>query len=151
MPVFYEHFQAEGKPAPRILIPKLDGSVFDSEIINEKHGEKKGLVLVFWATWCPPCEVELKRINNLIQQGEVPADSVIAISIQEDPNLVARVVKDRDYKFQIAVSSETTLARQFKVAGTPTIIFIDPEKKIRWISSGLSPFLEFRIKNFLKN
>lgn len=145
IPVIYEHFGEEGKPAPRILLPNLDGGIFDSE------ETPKGLVLVFWATWCPPCEIELKRINNLILKQEISPENVIAVSLHEDPSLVRRVVMERNYKFQVAVTSDPTIAGQYKVVGTPTIVFIDSGKTIRWVTTGLSPTLEFRIKQFLKN
>jgi cytochrome c biogenesis protein CcmG/thiol:disulfide interchange protein DsbE len=145
IPVLYDHFQKEGSPAPRIQLPKLDGNIFDSDTVAS------GLVLVFWATWCPPCEIELNRINELVLKQEIAPEAVIAISLQEDPALVKKVVKERNYRFQVAATSDATLANLYKVAGTPTIVFIDQAKTIRWMTTGLSPTLEFRIKNFLKN
>ncbi len=145
VPVFLDHYQDEGRPAPRILVTHLDGSVFDSDLV------KGPFVVVFWATWCPPCEVELRRLNGLILDHKISAESVVAISLQEEPKLVRQIVGEREYKFQVAVTSEATLAKNYKVVGTPTIIFIDSAKTIQWVTAGLSPTLEYRVKKFLKN
>lgn len=41
------------------------------------------------------------------------------------------------------------VSKKYNVTGTPTVVFIDAEEKINWITTGLSPTLEYRIKEFL--
>lgn len=142
-PGILEHFKIESQMAPAFRVPLLDGSFFE---LNKK---KENVILVFWATWCGPCSLELSRINEMIKKNEVSAASVYAISSHEEKSLLEKVVAERGYGFQVGVDADGRVASLFGVNGTPTIVFIDAEQKIDWITTGLSPFLSLRIKRFL--
>jgi thioredoxin-related protein len=88
-------------------------------------------------------------MNQMILQKEISAEQVLAISIGEEPGLVEKVSKERNYQFRVAIDADGRVANLFKVRGTPTLIFIDRQANIRWLSSGISPLLGFRLKQFL--
>ncbi|MDG0816692.1 TlpA family protein disulfide reductase [Bdellovibrio svalbardensis] len=144
LPGMIEHYRQEGATAPDFTISLLQGKSFT---LNEN---KEPLVIVFWATWCGPCEVELSRLNNLIIEKKIKAESVLTISSLEDPTLVQKTVSHRQYQFAVGLDPSGKVAKDYKVAGTPTLVFVDREKKIKWLSTGLSPTLELRVTQFLK-
>lgn len=141
IPQVLDHFKAESSPSPPFNVLSLDGKIFSP---LSPIGPK---VLVFWATWCGPCEVELGRINKLIQDKNIPAEAVIAITSFEERVLVEKVQKERHYKFKIALDTDGKVADNFRVRGTPTVILIDEHGIIQWITTGVSPLLSQRIKN----
>lgn len=142
IPGMIDYFKMQGKPAPQIEVEPLEAS-------SQIHiaGAKK--VLVFWATWCGPCEVELGRINRLIKNGEIRAQDVLAIVPQESRNVVLRSVQERGYQMPVALDPQGITSRNFNVAGTPTVALLEEDGRMRWVTSGLSPSLEWRIKEFL--
>jgi len=107
------------------------------------------LVLVFWATWCTPCSVELRRIQRLIDSGSLSKGSVLAITQESDHQKVNREAKERGYSFKILFDSDGTLHERFKVESTPTLVVLGESNEILWLTSGLSPTLEIRLKHFL--
>lgn len=113
-----------------------------------KPNEKS--VVIFWATWCGPCTLELKRINNAIINKEIDPRYLYAVNMGEDPNLVKAEYAKRNYKFQPYFDLNKNLTDQLKVEVTPTVLFIDEKQTLKWISSGISPSLIYRIQNFLK-
>jgi cytochrome c biogenesis protein CcmG/thiol:disulfide interchange protein DsbE len=143
VPSIIKMYEAEGQPAQSAVAIDLNGQPI-SIPLPRKH------ILVFWATWCGPCKVELGRINNLILSGEVAAESVLAVSLAEDPNLVSSFVREQKYLFKIGVDQSGKTAELYQVSGTPTILFIGSDQKVSWMTTGLSPSLEFRIRSFLK-
>lgn len=144
-PDFINHFKAEGAYAPHFKVEKISGEMIDSDNL------RKPLILIFWATWCGPCQLELSRINQMILTKKIPQDGVLAISIQEDNSIVERIRTERNYKFNIALDRDGSIAKLFKINSTPSIIFIEKNTKIKWMSAGLSPLLEIRISNFLQS
>ena len=126
-------------------VQKLDGSSILSADLS------KPSVLVFWATWCPPCKVELARLQRLVAGGSIPASSVIAVSIGEDRAVVEQTVKERGYTFDVALDPSGEVSNKYVVAGTPTVLLRNADGTIAWRSSGVSPSLELRVLKFLAN
>lgn len=137
------NFKAEGKMAGAFSAPVLTGGEF------RLSDHKDKLVLVFWATWCGPCEWELKRIKQLIDENKISARNVLAVSSFEDPRVVAAAAKEREYPFPVAADPAGELRRLYNVEVTPTMLFIAPGGKVEYRTSGVSPLLEFRLKGFL--
>lgn len=137
-------YETEGSTAKQALVTDLNDQSITLPLPT-KH------LLVFWATWCAPCKVELSRINRMVLNGEVSPESVLAVSIAEDPKIVSSFAKEQQYQFRIAVDQTGRAAKLYKVSGTPTIIFINQDQKVEWMTTGLSLSLEIRILSFFKN
>ncbi len=142
-PIFLAHFKSEGTEAPAFSVLMNSGSEFNSENLTAKK------VLVFWATWCPPCELELSRINDLVKEKRIPADSILAISMNEEKALVDRTVQERGYQFPVAYDFNGSVGQKFNVIGTPTVVFVNADKSINWMTTGISPLLKIRLNIFL--
>jgi cytochrome c biogenesis protein CcmG/thiol:disulfide interchange protein DsbE len=142
--LYIKNQQRQGHPAPSIQIPLLEAKTFDLQSIDGP------LIVIFWATWCGPCQIELARVNHMIESGEIKAESILAITSFEDSTLVEQTARDRHYLFPIGLDSNGTVAQSYDVTATPTIVFIAKDKSIDWITTGLSPLLGYRIVNFLK-
>ncbi len=143
IPSIVQMYRAEGTIAKNATTLDLNKQVI-SIPLPKKH------ILVFWATWCGPCKVELGRINAMILSGQITPESVLAISIGEDPNVVSSFVDEQKYLFKVAIDISGQAAHVYQVSGTPTILFIGADQKVNWITAGISPSLEFRIRSFLK-
>jgi cytochrome c biogenesis protein CcmG/thiol:disulfide interchange protein DsbE len=143
MPTIIQMYRAEGQQVAQAFVTELNGQVV-SIPLPQKH------VLIFWATWCAPCKVELARINRLIINGELNPEFVLAVSVGEDMDLVSSFSKGQDYRFRVAVDKTREAAKLFQIVGTPTIVFVSQDQKIDWMTTGLSPTLEFRIRSFFE-
>ncbi|AZZ36046.1 hypothetical protein CIK05_04320 [Bdellovibrio sp. qaytius] len=142
-PSIWSQFKSEGTVVSDFQVMTNSGSEFYTQTMTSKK------VLVFWATWCPPCKFELSRINDLVREKSISADSVLAIAMDQDQQTVDRVVAERGYQFVIGYDPTGQVASHFKVSGTPTIVFLNSDKTIHWMTTGLSPLLKFRLNLFL--
>lgn len=107
------------------------------------------LVIVFWATWCPPCKLELARINRMVENNPAWAEKIVAISISEDAKTVSAAAAERGYKFQVAYDIKSSTAARYEIESTPTVLLKDLDNKFAWRASGISPSLELRLNSFL--
>lgn len=137
-PSLFEQYKQQGTK----LIPvTINGKLFPPP--------KNKSVLIFWASWCGPCTIELNRINQAIEKNEISAKNIYAVNLGESEEAVNKVIGDRKFKMAVVIDKNNELANLLKVQGTPTIAFIDKTQTVTWLSSGISPTLIFRIKNFL--
>jgi len=140
VPTWFEHFKNEDSSAPEISVINIkDQVLFQLPFKKEPH------LIFFWATWCGPCSFELSRINRLIKKNKIPASRIVAISSGEKQELVQNYTQNKGYLFQVALDPDYSAAKTYRVTGTPTLVLINNDGKIDWMTMGLSPSLELRL------
>ncbi len=142
-PAIYENFKRQNQPAPQASIKRLSGEEIAFPVPHQK------MIVVFWATWCGPCKIELNRLNDMMASGKIKSNQLLAINIEESAQTVNTFLEKNPLQFLIALDESGQVSKKYNVTGTPTVVFIDAEEKINWITTGLSPTLEYRIKEFL--
>jgi thiol-disulfide isomerase/thioredoxin len=143
VPLLVSQYKNEGIMIQTVTLQKDNMQPVSFPVKNEKS------IVIFWATWCGPCSIELNRINSAILNKEIDPKYVYAVNLEEDPDLVRAHFDKKKYSFKSYFNFNKNLASQLNVSVTPTVAFIDTDKKLSWISSGISPTLIYRIKNFL--
>lgn len=107
-------------PAPAFL---EDGTVPRS--FADYRGQ--ALVVNFWATWCPPCVVEMPALDRLAEA--VDADGITVIALSADRGGAAAVRQFYEVNalshLRVFVDERMSAARALDVAGLPTTILID--------------------------
>lgn len=141
-PEWIHLFKVQGSQSQTKSIVMLDGKQVQLPMA-QPH------VLIFWATWCGPCTLELGRIQKSITAGDIDPTRVVAISIAEPEQLVRDYANKRGYTFHVSADPQGQFAGAYGVVSTPTILLINSDGKIEWMSSGISPTLTFRISKFL--
>lgn len=135
--------QGRSVEAPNLVVLDKNGQPVAPPWVNLEKS-----AVVFWATWCGPCKVELARLKGLANSKSVDAKKIFIVSVGEELSLVNREVQDRSYPFESFVDPDGKVSNQYQVQGTPTIVLMSKEK-IDWITTGLSPSLEVRFKSHL--
>lgn len=66
-----------GYLAPDFTLPTLDGKTVR---LSDYQG-KKGVFINFWATWCPPCRLEMPTMEKVYQEYQSQGLEILAVSI----------------------------------------------------------------------
>jgi len=140
----------EGKPIPPFQANLLDGKVAVVQVdkgklsvqIKDKKGNQtltpKALVLNFWATWCPPCQVTSKWLSRLHQKYQRRGVLILAIGIDEDGKAsVLPFVKEEKTPYLVALDPKAEVANRFKVEGLPTIYVVNEKGVIVRVIEGM--------------
>ncbi len=143
-PTILTHFKHQDQKATEFTVKMLNGENFTLS------QQSKKMVIVFWATWCGPCEIELKRINDMIAEKKILPSDIIAIASQEEERTVREKVMKEKYLFNVGLDADGVVAKNYEVSATPTIVFVDDKQVINWMTAGISPTLQYRISSFLK-
>jgi len=121
-----------GEPRPRapeFTLPTLDGTEVGLASLRGRIA-----ILDFWATWCPPCEVQMPILDALWRDERERREglrvAVIGVSVDTLPAAeVEAWVAERGFGYPIALGDQQ-LARAFGAIGFPTLIITDPEGRI---------------------
>lgn len=107
--------------------------------------------VLFWATWCGPCKLEMELIKKSVAKNNLPADRVFAIHIEGSAEQVQAHMNKYEFPFPALIDRDGRLAHALDVTMTPSLFFIDERGRIDWASSGLGPTDVFRMERFLGN
>ncbi len=103
-------------------IELLDGTVWSPDSWRGQAG-----VLVIWATWCPFCVRHNPHVDALHRAAQAAGRPlrVLAASLDRDPELVRRYVRERGYAFPVTMGAEALRARFGLRRVTPTTVTFD--------------------------
>lgn len=94
-----------GEPFPQVTLKALDGSQLT---LAELHG--KLVILHIWATWCPPCRKEMPGLQRLSQKLDPNKFSLIALSVDDDVNLLREFLHKYGVGFARHIDPEGKIA-----------------------------------------
>jgi peroxiredoxin len=129
MVVYYGYFMhireavREGDLAPDFALPQRNGTVIR---LSELRGQT--VLLNFWATWCPPCLLEMPSLDRLHKNLSQANFTVIAISIDEGGwPLIDEFLKRVPLSFPILLDYNTDVAASYGTFQLPESYLIGPD------------------------
>ena len=124
-----------GDPAPDFSVALFDGSHLT---LSELRG--KGVLLNFWATWCPPCRQELTRVQkDLIARFAGRDFLFLPVSRGEKRSDVAAFREKTGYTFPMGLDSTRTIYDRYATNFIPRNYLIDRDGRIITATIGYSP------------
>lgn len=129
------HFASNPTPAPPFLLLDLQGHAISTAAF---HGHVT--LLVFWATWCPPCRLEIPELEKL--QNRYPNQlQVVGVSMDEgvSPQQLGEFAKRVGINYSIVMGSPEIEREYGGVPALPTNFVIGPDGKVVQKHVGLYP------------
>ena len=110
----------------RTLLTDLDGSP-----VRLADFAGRPLWIVFWATWCTPCQEEADDIKAAFHAHADDRLAVLAIDIQEPAAAVRAWVDEHDLDYAIGLDPAGEVKDLFGSWGLPSHFFLDGDGVIR--------------------
>ncbi len=95
--------------------------------VNLKDFESELIILNFWATWCAPCREEMPSLSNLQKLKDEKKLKIIPINIGGENISKSKKFFDELLieELQVFVGDGAGIAKNLKLRGIPTTLFID--------------------------
>ncbi|MDD5634003.1 MAG: TlpA disulfide reductase family protein [Candidatus Omnitrophica bacterium] len=127
--------------APDFTLDDLYGQEF-----KLSYTKGKVVIIDFWATWCPPCKMEIPHLNSLYKQYAKSGLEVIGIALDDGGAGVVRpFAEENKIEYTILMGDRKVEAAYGGIRGIPTIFIIDREGRI------VEKFVGYRERNVLEN
>ncbi|MCX5637499.1 MAG: peroxiredoxin family protein [Planctomycetota bacterium] len=124
------------KPAPDFTLTDTAGK---EHKLSDYRG--KDVLLIFWATWCRPCQMEVPGLVEL--RRTISEDKLAMLAISSDkPDVAKRFVADQEINYTVLLDKGNMpepfgVMRIYSRTGVPCSFFIGPDGKIKLATSGL--------------
>ncbi len=115
---------------PSVKLKNLEGKTIDTAELNN---DGKPFIISFFATWCKPCNRELKAIHeNYVDWQEETGVKVIAVSIDQAHQIakVKPLVDGAGWEYEVLLDPNSDFKRALGVNMIPHVFIVDGNGKI---------------------
>lgn len=143
---FFELFSAVHQPETRTLFPPFD--YIDPQGRRQRFSVGRGeiVLLNIWATWCPPCLIELPDLGKL--QALLPENTPVRImAVSADTSYdqagLAEFIRERGLWAEAASHDiEGVIMRNAPLRGLPSSFLLAEGGEILYIFEGAAPWAD---------
>ena len=108
--------QQAGVAAPDVTLTTLSGETFR---LSDYRG--KVVVLNFWATWCPPCRLEIPHFVDLYEAYKDQGVVVVGVSLDRGGTAVVQAfARQHGITYPVAMASGEVVRAFSRLQGIPT-------------------------------
>lgn len=119
------------RPTPPLALPRWPSGTLD---LAELRG--RPVLLNFWASWCPPCVVEMPSLELLATRFEADGLEVLAINFRETDATVRRFLEQTALSLPVLRDRDGGAAKAFGVRIFPSSIAISRDGRARFSVTG---------------
>ena len=123
-------------PAPPISLQQPNQlATTGTRATSLKDLKGKVVYVDFWASWCVPCRRSFPWMNQIQQQyGDDLV--VLAINLDQEPELAQQFLQDNPAAFHVEFNANGELAQAYQVVGMPSSYLIDKRGQVRFAHTG---------------
>lgn len=112
--------------------PALSGLTFEGRPLDLESYRGRVVLVNFWATWCPPCVVEIPSMNRLLAKYQAQGLEIVSVDFQETAEVLGDFVEQIPVDYPIMLDPTGKLAKDWGVFSFPTTFVVDREGLIRY-------------------
>jgi cytochrome c biogenesis protein CcmG/thiol:disulfide interchange protein DsbE len=122
---------AEGKAAPAISLPALDGRTVDLASLRGRV-----VALNFWATWCPPCKDELPELAQAWREAGPRCLEVMGVTGESARDDIQAAVQRFAIPYPVVVDADGEVGRRYGLTAYPRTFLVGPDGVVRKVFAG---------------
>ncbi len=121
---------------PQVSLKSMNGKEVRTDTLNNQG---KPLIISFFATWCKPCNRELKAISEVYDDWvEETGVKLIAVSIDQAQNInkVKPLVDSNGWPYEVLLDPNCDFRRALGIQMIPFTVIVDGKGNIAYKHNG---------------
>lgn len=135
---------------PKVTLKDIEGKTVQTDTIANNCNP---LIVTFFATWCKPCDRELKSIDEVYDDWQRETGvRIVAVSIDQAQNInkVKPLVDQNGWRYEVLLDPNGELRRALSIQSVPYTILLDGNGKIVYKHNGYTDGAEFELYKKVK-
>lgn len=124
-------FVEVGQRVPTFQLASLSG-----ETVDLADYEGRPMLLNFWATWCPPCRMEMPHLERASRDYADAGLVVVGVNQQESTRQVTSFVEEMGLSFPMLVDPDGRVGSSYGASSLPMSVFVDAEGRVTAVHRG---------------
>lgn len=83
-------------------VPGFEARLLSGQVVRSSQYRQRPLLVVFWASWCPPCKGEMAELQKLYERHRGRGLEILAISMDEDRKDIDDFLRAQPVSFPVA-------------------------------------------------
>jgi thiol-disulfide isomerase/thioredoxin len=126
-------------------VPEFQGNLLNGESYALLADKRRPLLIHFWASWCPVCELEQGSIQSISDDHAV---ITIAMQSGEAEEVIAYMQQEK-LQFPVINDPDGIVAQRFGVRAVPSSFVIDENNNIKFRETGFTTETGLRLRLWL--
>ncbi|MGQ9524344.1 MAG: peroxiredoxin family protein [Armatimonadota bacterium] len=124
--------------APDFTIPSIDGK----PVKLSSFRNRKVVVISFFATWCPPCRMEMPHLQKLSTKYGKKDVVFLAVSVDAPGTDLKPFIQQYRLTFPVLHDTKGAAAKAYNVEAIPLLVIVDKKGRIVERIEGFEPDME---------
>lgn len=140
---------AQGR-LPKVILKDMGGKTIQTDTISNQG---KPLMIAFFATWCKPCNRELKAIDELYDEWQQETGvRVVAVSVDQAQNInkVKPLVDQNGWRYEVLLDPNSEFRHALGIQMIPFTVLLDGRGNIVYKHNGYTDGAETELYEKMK-
>jgi len=108
--------------APDFTLPTL--SQTNENLKLSGVNAENPVLLVFWASWCPPCVAEIPTLNKWQETYKTKGLKILGVNVQESRQHVNAFKEKNPIHYDVVLDRDGEIADRFGIHGLPSAVLL---------------------------
>lgn len=92
--------------------------------VSSRSFRGRVVLLNFWATWCPPCRLEMPSMERLYGEFRGQGLEIVAVNFMESRELVQAFAREQNLTYPMLLDRRSDIAERYGVMRLPETVVI---------------------------